>query len=60
MIRFVLIAVALLASAWLLVRVLHEVRQADTDWRGVMFAGGFVALAIYLSHVTEIGGLGWA
>ena len=58
MIRFVLIALAIAASAYLLVRIARELREADVDWRGVAGAAGFVALAFYLSHTTGIGGLG--
>ena len=58
MIRFVLIALALAASAYLLLRIAKEVGRADVDWRGVAFAGGFVVLAFWLSHTTGIGGLG--
>ncbi|MEO3389488.1 hypothetical protein [Mesorhizobium sp. CAU 1741] len=58
MLRFALIAVALLAAAWLLVRLWNEMRRTDVDWRGMAFAAGFVALAVYLSQVTDIGGFG--
>ena len=56
MIRFVLIALAIAAAVYLLTRIVREVGQADVDWRGVAFSGGFVALAFYLSHATGIGG----
>lgn len=58
MIRLVLIALAVAATAYLLVRIVREVADADVDWRGVAFAVGFVALAFYLNNATGIGGLG--
>lgn len=57
MLRFVLIAFAIVAAAWLLLRLARELRQEDGDWRGIAFAGGFVALAFYLQHSTGISGL---
>jgi len=58
MIRVVLVVLMVLAAAWLALRVAREMRKADVDWRGVAFAGGFVALAFYLHHATGVGGLG--
>lgn len=58
MLRFVLIALASLAAVYLLLRVARELRSADLDWRGIAAVAGFVALAFYLRHVTEIGGIG--
>ncbi len=58
MIRVVLMMLALALAAWLALRVAREVGRADVDWQGVAFAAGFVALAFYLRHATEIGGLG--
>ena len=58
MIRFVLIVLALAAAIFLVLRIAREVSRADIDWRGVAFAAGFVVLAFYLRHTTEIGGLG--
>lgn len=58
MIRLVLVALAIVATVYLLTRIVREVGRSDVDWRGVAFAGGFVALAFYLSHSTGIGGLG--
>lgn len=58
MVRVVLVMVLVPAAAWLMLRAAREVGQADVDWRGVALAGGFVALAFYLSHATGIGGLG--
>ena len=58
MFRIVLVVLAVVAALWLVLRLLKEVQSADVDWRGVAFAIGFVALAVYLSHETGIGGLG--
>lgn len=57
MIRLVLTAFAVAAVAWLALRIWKDAQSADIDWRGVAFAGGFVALAVYLNHATGIGGL---
>lgn len=57
MLRFVLIALAAVAALWLVLRIVRELRQGNVDWRGIAFAGGFVALAFYLQHSTGIGGL---
>ena len=58
MIRFVLVALALCAVIFLILRIARELGRANVDWRGVGFAAGFVVLAFYLRHATEIGGLG--
>ena len=58
MIRIVVGLIGILAAAWLFVRVWRELSGNDVDWKGVACAAGFVALALYLSHVTEIGGIG--
>lgn len=58
MIRIVLVALAIAGACYLLLRIVKEVGKADVDWHGVAFAAGFVALAFYLRHATEIGGLG--
>ena len=58
MLRFVVVVFGLAAAIWLALRIVREVGSADVDWRGVAFAAGFVALAFYLRHTTEIGGLG--
>jgi hypothetical protein len=58
MIRFLLIALAVAAALYLVTTIVREVARSDVDWRGVAFACGFVALALYLSHATGIGGLG--
>ncbi|MEO3999183.1 hypothetical protein [Mesorhizobium sp. CAU 1732] len=58
MIRIVFIVCAIIAATYLLSRIVRELRGADVDWRGVAFAFGFVAIAVYLRHTTEIGGIG--
>lgn len=58
MIRIVLVVLAIAATTYLALRIWNEARAAGFDWRGAAFAAGFVALAFYLRHVTEIGGLG--
>jgi len=58
MFRIVLIALAIAATIYLVTRIVREAGKADVDWRGIAFAGGFVALAVYLGHVTGIGGIG--
>ena len=55
--RALLIVVALLATAWLVVRLAREARDSGVDWRGVALAAGFVGVALYLRHATEVGGL---
>jgi hypothetical protein len=58
MLRIVIVVFALIAASYLLLRLARELGRADMDWRGIVFVAGFVALAFYLRHVTEIGGLG--
>ncbi|MEX4010683.1 hypothetical protein [Neoaquamicrobium sediminum] len=58
MLRIVVVVFALIAAAYLLLRLARELGKADMDWRGIVFVAGFVVLAFYLRHVTEIGGLG--
>jgi hypothetical protein len=58
MIRILLGLIGILAAAWLFVRVWREMAGSNVDWTGVAFVAGFVALAFYLSHTTEIGGVG--
>ena len=57
MIRVVLVVLMIAATAWLALRIVREVGEANVDWRGVAFACGFVALAFYLRLTTETGGL---
>jgi hypothetical protein len=58
MLRIILLVFALIAAAYLLLRLARELGKGDMDWRGIAIIAGFVALAFYLRHVTEIGGLG--
>lgn len=57
MLRLILLALALCAVVYLLIRLCKELSQQDVDWRGVGVASGFVVLAIYLRSMTDIGGL---
>lgn len=58
MIRIVFLALALIAAAYFVVKLVLEIRRAEIDWRGLAFAAGFIALAFYLSDALDIGGLG--
>lgn len=58
MLRFVLIFVLALAAIYLALKIFREIGKADVDWRGIGLGVGFVALAMYLSHATGIGGVG--
>jgi len=57
MLRLVLIVLAVVAIALLVVRLVRDAGEAKLDWRGVALAVGFVMLAVYLRHTTDIGGL---
>lgn len=56
MIRFVVIALIVLAAWLVLINLLRLLRRKNIDWTGVATMIGFVALAFYLHHVT---GMGW-
>ena len=56
MIRFVVIALIVLAVWLVLLNVLRLLRRQNIDWTGIATMIGFVALAFYLHHVT---GIGW-
>ena len=56
MIRFVIIALIVLAAWALALNTLRVIRGMKIDWTGVAFMVGFVALDFYLRHVT---GVGW-
>lgn len=56
MIRFVVIALIVLAVWLVLLNVLRLLRRKSIDWTGIATMIGFVALAFYLHHVT---GIGW-
>ena len=55
MIRFVVIALIVLAAWVLLLKLLREVKNANIDWTGVATIVGFITLAFYLRHVTGMG-----
>lgn len=57
MLRLVLIVLAVVTVAWLVVRLVRDAGEANLDWRGVALAAGFVMLAFYLRHATDVGGL---
>ena len=58
MIRFVVIALIVLA-AWVLLRKLfQEAKNANIDWTGIATIVGFITLAFYLRHVTGMGCVG--
>ncbi|MBN9250984.1 MAG: hypothetical protein J0I86_10455 [Mesorhizobium sp.] len=56
MIRFVVIALIVLAVWLVLLNVLRLLRRKSIDWAGIATMIGFVVLAFYLHHVT---GIGW-
>lgn len=58
MVRIVFVALAVAAVLCLVIQLAREIGKRDVDWRGVAMAAGFVALAFYLRHVTDIGGIG--
>ena len=55
MIRFVVIALAVVAIWLLLLKLRKKMRGAAVDWTGLAVIAGFIALAFYLRHVTGIG-----
>ena len=57
MIRFLVIAAVVILVWFLLLQLFKQVSSKPIDWRGMLLAAGFVALAFYLSHVTGITGL---
>jgi hypothetical protein len=55
MLRYVVIAL-LVVLAWIVIRKLtRDIRAAKVDWKGWAFIAGFIALAFYLRHATEMG-----
>lgn len=58
MLRILLLIVLVIAAIYLAIRLSREISKSDVDWRGIGLAAGFVALAVYLSHATGVGGLG--
>lgn len=55
MIRFVFIAIAVLALWLVVLQVVRFIKTRQIDWTGVTFAIGFVVLAFYLRHATGMG-----
>lgn len=55
MIRFVLIAFAVIAIWLIAMQAIRYFKTRQIDWTGVTFAVGFVSLAFYLRAVTGIG-----
>jgi hypothetical protein len=39
----------------LLLKLFRDIRAAKIDWKGWAIIAGFIALAFYLRHVTDIG-----
>ena len=55
MIRFVILALIVLA-AWVLVLNTARLLKGKTiDWTGIAFMVGFIVLAFYLRHVSGMG-----
>ena len=55
MIRIVVIALIVIVAWIVLLKLTRDIRAAKVDWKGWAFIAGFIALAIYLRHVTGIG-----
>jgi hypothetical protein len=55
MIRFVVIALIVVAVWFLLLKLSRALKNANIDWTGVATIAGFIALAFYLRHVTGMG-----
>lgn len=55
MIRFVIIAVAVVIAWLVLLRIFRKAKDAQVDWTGIAAIVGFIALAFYLRHVTGMG-----
>ena len=55
MLRFVVIALIVVLAWAVILKLTRDIRAAKIDWQGWAFIAGFVALAFYLRHVTEIG-----
>jgi hypothetical protein len=50
-----MIVILLMLAALVALQVFRQARAANLDWTGIAFSVGFVVLAFYLRHVTEIG-----
>lgn len=55
MLRFVIVALIVLAAWALVLNTIRVVRGMTVDWTGVAFMFGYVALAFYLRHVSGMG-----
>jgi len=55
MVRLLAIVLMLLLVGLVALQIARQARTAKLDWNGLAFAAGFVALAFYLRHVTDIG-----
>lgn len=55
MIRFVVIAIVVVAVWALLMKLIKDLKSANIDWTGVTTIIGFIALAFWLRHVTGMG-----
>ncbi|MBB6407372.1 hypothetical protein [Mesorhizobium sangaii] len=55
MIRFVIILPIIFVVWMLLVKIISDVKKANIDWTGVTTIIGFIALAIWLRHITSMG-----
>ncbi|WP_200957801.1 hypothetical protein [Mesorhizobium sp. Root157] len=55
MMRFVVIALIVLAVWLALLNAVRLLRGKNIDWTGIATMVGFVALAFYLRHVTGMG-----
>ena len=55
--RLLLIVLLVLAVVYVALRLARELRGTKIDWSGIGIAAAFVALAVYLSQVTGIGGV---
>ena len=55
MIRFVVIAMVVVAVWALLVKLIKDLKSANIDWTGVTTIIAFIVLAFWLRHVTGMG-----
>ena len=55
MLRLVVIALIVIVTWIVLVKLFRDIRASRVDWKGWAIIAGFVALAFYLRNVTGIG-----
>ena len=55
MIRLVVIALIVVVTWFLLVKLIKILKSAKVDWTGVTTIIGFIALAFWLRHITGMG-----